>query len=159
MNYLALFQAIVFLIFITSVNLSYGLLGSISASFYELKKTNMDWAFSLFGAFVGIPLWFYGNYTSNDAAITLYALSGFFMFGLTIASWFRDDEVIKILHYTFTLLAIILALGGIHLQYGHGLIWLLPMGVIVLFLSTLKNSLLWIEYFMFAVIIGRLLIL
>ncbi len=149
MNYIALVQAFFFYGYCIYLVKNFGILQSISDSWYKVKN---KWMFNLFASGTGLPFWFY-DLDSMDGM--MFVFSGLLMFGLSIASMFKDGDDIKFIHYGCTIGAILFALAGIYIQKET----LVPVqlviigGVFLLF----KNSIWWIEIWIFTVIISFLL--
>jgi hypothetical protein len=124
------------------------------------SQKKMGHLFNWWVAAVGLPMWGYGAYeVYGDWAQVVFALSGFCLFCVGIASSFREKMVDKI-HYTGAVLAIGLGFLGIWIQY-HTVFQLgLFIGLALLLKGIkIKNYTWWIEIVAFVLIIGKLVIL
>lgn len=160
MNVLAIIQVLFFFGYVAYLWNKFGVLHSISQSWYELKPFKKSHLFNVFAAGVGLPMWAYQIYMGSDVAQMLFAVSGFFMFGLGVASTFRDSKMVSTIHYLCTLFAIGFAFWGLNVQFKDGYFWYILGGTAVgcALLLLVKNKIWWIELLVFTVLILRLII-
>lgn len=149
MTYIVIIQALFFYGYCFYVYKNHGVLRSISDSWYHVKH---KWAFDLFAAGVGLPMWFYGI---EGAAGLLFVVSGLCMFTVTLASMFKQNKVVNRLHYVGTVGAIVFAVLGIYAMQGT---WE-PIAFILIGFSLIAfpNHIWWIEVWIFTIIIAYLL--
>jgi hypothetical protein len=156
MNHIAIGQILVFFTFIVYLVKKVGVLPSISDSYYRLNGSSQY--FSWWTSLVGSPMMAYGVYSYTDVAQLVFALSGFCLFLVGIASNFRESMVDKF-HYTGAVLAIALGFLGVWIQY-HTVV---PLAIFVVLAILLKikpfrvsNYTWWIEIIAFSLIMGWL---
>ena len=134
---------------------NFGILSSISESWYLLGEYNKEYLFTLFSWSMGGLMLFY---IKDDAPYFFISATGFMFLGT--ASDFRSSAVhTNIIHYIGASLAIGGALFGIYFQYFllFPLIFFL-FSIILLSLLPIKNKLWWIEMSAFIFIVVGLLI-
>lgn len=149
-----LLQLLAFLGYVAYVWKRIGVQKSISDSWYQLP-TNKN-LFIAFTAGVGLPMWAYSLCGFNDYSQFVFAISGFFMFCIGIASMFKANKMTKYIHFGSTFLAIGFALWGIYAQT----LSILPLILIIaagsIPLLFVKHKIWWIEIWIFAVIIIKI---
>ena len=143
-------QAIIFLAYITFLQLKFGTLQSISQSYYELKS--QGYLFVLFCFGIGIPMIIQSNGNSS-----LFFLSGAGLLLVGMASKF-GEKMTKTAHYVGAGLGIVSALLAIGVV---GNFWwpMLFTGVVSIgiLLSKVKSPIYWIEIVSFVAIVAGLL--
>lgn len=151
-----LLQLLAFFGYVIYVWKRIGVQKSISDSWYQLPDKK-----SLFTAFtfgVGLPMWAYSAIGFNDYAQFVFAISGFFMACIGIASMFKANKMTKYIHFGSTFLAIGFALWGIYAQ-SHDWHALLLCAVGTLPLVNVKNKIWWMEIMIFTIIIVKIITL
>jgi hypothetical protein len=143
-------QAIVFIVYISFIVYRYGVLPSISESWYVLPK-GQKFLFTLFTFGIGVPMLFY------DSAVLFLAGSALTFVGA--ATEFKSTEWIKDeVHYTGAALGIILPL--LYFGFNNGL-WI-PLiaqvvGTIIITLTKTPNKIWWTEILAFVCVLFGLL--
>jgi hypothetical protein len=138
-------QATIFIAYISFIIYRYGVLPSISESWYVLPK-GQKFLFTLFIFGMGVPMLFY------DSAVLFLAGSSLTFVGA--ATEFKSTEWIKDeVHYTGAALGITLPL--LYFGFNNGL-WI-PLiaqvvGTIIITLTKTPNKIWWIEILAFVVI-------
>ena len=153
---LTLTQGVIFLSYITFLVIKFGILPSISDSWYELKKLGGVW-YSLFTWFcysLGILMFFQTNGTP------LFFISGAGLCFVGVATQFLDKESIEPwIHFTGAALCILGILIGIGVER-HMWIPLIAWGILTVVIEVipkLKNKTWWVEISAFCCIILGLL--
>ena len=150
MNMLLLIQAVVFISYVGLIIKRYGILPSISDSWYSLPQSE-NALFTLFTWGLGIPMLFYGN--------VWFFLSGTGLAFVGAATRFKMTlGLTKEIHYGGAVVGIFSALIGIavmHQDLFPLVNFLLP--AIMLQISHIQNKLWWQEILAFFVILTSLL--
>jgi len=140
-------QIFIFITYLTFVISKYGILNTISESYYKLSEA-MNFLFTLFCWGVGFPL-FIGHPQA------LFIASGTFLSFVGAAAMYRmDDKATQIIHTTGAIGSILFGfLGlGIHLHVWYPFILYL-LSIIAIKILKIKNPTWWIETFAFIFII------
>ena len=152
----------------------YGVQKSISESYYKLREDHYlnkvpkligagdksdAWVFSIFTFGTGLPMWLYTlEHDVHSTTAILIGVSGFFMAGIGIASEFKRDNIVNIVHYLSATFAIAFAFIAIWYEQSD---W---MSAVLFLLGAaalkwgvrVKNFTWWVEIFAFLFIIIRL---
>jgi len=159
-NILAIIQILIFIWYILYIKKNYGILSSISESWYKLKEKNKQALFNVFASGVGIPMMFYGLLdTISFNSTILFALSGLFLWVVSTASDYKQKMANKV-HYVGATLSIICGFIGIIIQFNSW--WPLIgfiLSAVVLKRIKIKNYTWWVEILAFGFIITRLIII
>ena len=136
---LLLLQLFIFITYISFVVSAYGVLPSISESWYRLSLKS-KWMFTFFTWGIGVPMMFYGPLTLFISGASLCFVGAATRFKITAA-------YTRLIHYTGAGIGIFLPLiffGVAYDEYGPIIAQLL-CSLIIAFISTSKNKLWWIE--------------
>lgn len=146
MSILTIIQLVIFLLYVGFIVKHYGILPSISDSWYVLPSRH-NFLFTLFTWGIGIPMFLYGN--------VWFALSGSGLSFVGAATQFKDKIALtKEVHYIGAVVGILGALIGIIVEYGNYLpLVLFVFLAISIQVSYMKNKIWWQE------IVASLLIL
>lgn len=157
MTGLTIFQALVFISYVMFILFKFGVLPSISDSWYRLKELPGVW-YSLFTWFtwlLGVPLMFQ---TNGDTA--LFFLAGAGLTAVGVATMFKlEHDIQPYIHFAGALIGILCSLVGIAIERGSwipAIVFVVASSVIVL--TKLKNRTWWIEIAAFLAIIFGLLV-
>ena len=136
---LLLFQLFIFITYITYIVSTYGVLPSISESWYRLPL-KLKGLFTLFTWGIGIPMMFYGPLTLFISGAALCFVGAATQFKITAA-------YTRLIHYTGAGIGIFLPLIFFGVAYDEysPIIAQLLCSLIIAFISTSKNKLWWIE--------------
>ena len=151
----AVIQAVIFLSFVIYIALTYGVLRSISHSWYELLPIKKQWIFQVFLASIGILMFFHGN-------IWFY-LSGVGLLITSICPQFeRRHSLEASLHVIGATGAVISALIGLWVSSGLWYMLVIPLALALPFRYikkiNVKNKDWWIEILAFVSILTGLVI-
>lgn len=148
---LTLFQLVVFVLYIGMIIKNYGVLPSISESWYRLPL-NRKALFTLFTWGMGIPTLLYGNVVFFIAGIGLIFVGAATQFKMLTANT-------KQIHYAGAYIGILGSLFGIWLQWGayYPLILFLVSYLFVQY-GPVQNKIWWIEMVAFASILLGMLV-
>lgn len=152
MNTLLLIQSIVFLSYVGFIIRKYGVLESISDSWYSLPQS-LNFLFTLFTWGIGIPILFYGN--------VWFFLAGIGLSFVGAATRFKSlFSFTKQVHYTGAVIGIFSTLIGITVMY-KTFIPLVTFTSIALLLQVFKirNTIWWQEIVAFVTILGSMILL
>lgn len=117
---------------------TFGVLSSISESRYRWLNRGYSEAFTIFCTLVAAGAIGLTFYELKDITRLLFALAGFFMFCVSIASLFKEKKV-STMHYLFSIGAIALGFAALSVQYwGNWKSWVPLVVFIVLSLITRK---------------------
>ena len=147
---LTLIQLVVFTLYVGYIMKKFGVLPSISESWYVLPQ-NQNVLFTLFTWGIGIPMLFYGN--------VFFFLSGTGLVFVGAATRFKTMlAYTKLVHYIGAVVGIFGALIGIAVEWNNclPLIWFLFFAVFIQ-VSHQKNKLWWQEIAAFATVLIGLL--
>lgn len=140
--------SLVFILYLTFIIIRFGVLPSISESFYRLP--GWQWIlFTLFTWGLGLPL----ILIEKDLLLTLSGVSLLFLGG---SGAFKMDRVVKSMHNLFALLAILFSFMFL-IKSGLTALFLIFLLCIIVFLDR-KNEIWWIEVSAFVFIVIGLLI-
>lgn len=148
--YLTLIQLVVFLSYVGLIVKRYGIIPSISDSWYHLSIAQKG-LFTLFTWGIGIPMLFYGNW--------LFFLSGAGFAFVGAATQFKSTLAnTNKIHYGGAVVGILGALLGIWMKFDTilPLLWFIFTAV-MLQVSYVKNKIWWQEIAAFVVIVLSLL--
>lgn len=137
----ALISISVFTIYLIFILVKFGVLKSISDSYYHLKNKVL-FTLALWGfAFPAI--------IAGNTALMFLAGSGIVFVG--VAFDFKENFT-KIVHYTAAALGVVFGMVSLWLDFGF---WFIPVGFILIScgLLSLKNKIFWIEVLAFYTII------
>lgn len=160
----AIFQLCVFVGYVAFVWMRYGVLYSISESWYRLKSKN-KWMFVAFCMLLSFPMFFHSMDFHMDVANNGDYTGLFFvsmLMGLTgVAAAFKRGGNVNAFHFTGVIFGAGGAILGLGLQYG---IWFpLLLSVIwfavVMFTEKIENIVWWIEIGVFTSIMAGILTL
>jgi len=153
-DYLVYTQAVIFITYITFLQIKFGTLPSISQSFYALKKKGYLFTFFCFG--LSIPMILIAGYSPHTHS-WLFFMSGVGLGFVGVASSFKQ-RITDIVHYTGAAIGIIFTLVGIWVVYG---LWL-PFFMALAFSTAIvklrmNNAIYWIEVVcVVAIVVGIL---
>ncbi len=151
MSILTIIQLVVFLLYVGFIVKRYGILPSISDSWYVLPL-RQQFLFTLFTWGIGIPMLLYGN--------VWFFLSGSGLSFVGVATQFKDKiGHTKEVHYIGALVGILGALIGIIVQYGNyvPLVWFIFLAISFQ-VSYMKNKIWWQEIVAVVLILWGLLV-
>lgn len=141
-------QSVIFLVYTLFIYFKYGVLNSISDSYYALpEKTNI--LFTLFIWGIAIPLAFLGNY-----ADAFFIAAGFLMFVGAATQFRSDDAYTPKIHNIGATGGIVCSLLGLVILKIYFPLVIAIIGSIILTkkLSMERNRIWWVEIFCFACI-------
>lgn len=138
-HYLPYVQTAVFVIYITLIWARYGVLDSISASYYELPQ-KWNWLFTIFLWALGFTILFYGS--------VWFFFAGAFLCFAGTASQFKES-LTSTVHYVGAVGGIVFATIGIHNAF---LSIMMIFGVFGLAVLDIKNLTWWTETLCFIMI-------
>ncbi len=154
---LTIFQACIFIAYVLFIYLLFGVLPSISDSWYKLQEKGGVW-YSLFTWFcygIGIPMWF----QTNGSAPAFFFLSGIGLVCVGVATMFKlKDSITPYVHFIGATVGIVAGLVGIGLEredWIPAMLFVAVSACITLF--KVKNATWWIEITAFLCIIMGLL--
>lgn len=152
--------AIVFSLYNLLIWRMYGILDSISASYYSLGKKNSKF-FVFFTWLLVVPLAVIGGVQPMEFSGAMFMVSAIGFAFVGAAGAFKLEEMTKIVHYIGAGIGIAAALAGL-VAANTGL-WYLPIAFalasFVLFMTKAKNIIYWIEIIAFVFILFGLLLL
>ena len=154
---LTIIQACIFIAYLNFIIYKFGVIPSISESWYELQKLGGVWysLFTLFCYALGITLFFQTNGSTG-----LFFLAGAGLVFVGVATQFKLDHNLEpYIHFTgaaICILSSLLALGFERHMWLPGMYFIILSGFISL--MRFKNATWWIEITAFACIIVGLLI-
>jgi hypothetical protein len=139
--YLVAFQILVFIVYVGAIWRAYGILPSISSSWYKLEKLGA--LFTLFIWSLGFSTAILGGILSDPAFIA----SGGVLIFTGAAADYQREHVTKIVHYIGALFGILFAFMSIALSGAMPVIFSFVITSIVamLFKEARKNGLWWLE--------------
>ncbi len=146
MSILTIIQLVVFLLYVGFIIKRYGVLPSISDSWYVLPL-RQQFLFTLFTWGIGIPMLLYGN--------VWFFLSGSGLSFVGAATAFKDKiGLTKEFHYGGAVLGILGALIGIAVEYTNylPLIWFIFLAISIQ-VSYMKKKIWWQEIVAFLLIL------
>lgn len=149
---LTIVQILIFIVYVTFILIKFGLLSSISESWYSLRDIGGVW-YSLFTWFcwgIGFTMFF----QTNGVAPYLFFLSGVGFCSVGVATMFKlNDSIQPYIHFTGALTGIICSLIGLGIER-HGWIPLIifTLSSIILKYITVSNKIWWIEIMAFITI-------
>jgi len=158
-NYIALVQLLLAAAYCFYIYKRYGILDSISASYYKLLHDNKSRDFVIFSWGVGLPMFLY-IYQYVWQAQLCFMLAGFFLCVVGIASAYKESFVDKI-HNLGSVGAIVLGFAGIIFQdHWWGLIPLVAFIAASVYMIAKKvdNKTWWVEIAAIVCIFVRLII-
>lgn len=164
-NAIALFQLVLFSTYLGVVADRFGVLPSISDSYYKWRQDDkLKWLFEVVLIITGLSMWFYGLYDFYGDIITQVAIatSGYCLMMVAVAPAFKKDSV-ETIHSVGAVLSIVAGFVAVGFQYG--LWWGVGLlGIFLLICATLRllkitNYTWWIEIVAFYIILGRLMIM
>lgn len=94
----------------------FGMTDSISATFYKWKKVQYSAAFVWFCLIVTLGAWLQTIYPLKHDTKLILSLAGTFMFGIGVASTFRDAKV-STMHYVLAVLAILCGFAALSVEH------------------------------------------
>jgi hypothetical protein len=154
---LTLIQGLIFIIYVAFIWKKFGVLQSVSDSWYKLKELGGLWykLFTLFCWGLAIPMLFQSD---NPSSLFVYSGAGFAFVGA--ATMFKlKDTFVPYIHFGGAAVGIILALLGIGLErYGWLPLIVFGIATILIKLLKVKNSTWWIEIVAFVTALTGLLI-
>jgi len=145
---LLIIQFIVFVLYVGSITTVYGVLPSISDSWYSLPQRYKP-LFTFFTWGIGIPMFFYGS--------GAMFLSGIGLVFVGTATQFRMTEAYtKYIHFAGAALGIILPLLDLVIVFGVWIpIIIQSIGTLLIVQSKVSNKLWWVEVLAFiSIMIG-----
>jgi hypothetical protein len=140
LSYVLLFQLACFTTYISFIVANYGILPSISHSWYELKQSQKSF-FWMFTTLIGISMMMY-----QGSGFPFFFISGVGMTMVGTAAAFEDEVLINRIHYIGAIFGILGAFAGI--IYQAGLIYPLYIaivGSIAFYFIDRKNIIWWAE--------------
>lgn len=151
MIYLVLTQLLVFVAYVAFIISRYGVIHSISQSWYELPQRQKP-LFTWFTWGIGIPFLFYDN--------ALFFLAGAGLTFVGVATAFRTTQsYTNIVHYTGAAMGILLSLLGLGFVYNDWISLSLFLISALTLRTLLKNHWIWwVEIAAFIIIIVSLLL-
>jgi len=153
---LTILQTIVFITYITFLVKKFGVLPSISESWYRLQPEKLGYLFTLFCLTLGILMLYQGTQDTS-----LFFISGVGLCFVGAATQFKiNDYYTGIIHSAGAAICIVSALVGIGIEYN---LWLPGFGFIILtipaYIFIKKNKTWWIEMLAFiSILIGLIII-
>lgn len=125
----------------------YGLLPSISDSYYLLLKTNKEFLFNVF-------IWFISVGFILSASNVMFIVGCFLLLGVSTAPLFKNSNIQKYIHSVGAIGGIFIALLSLALYNGL----YLPISIVLLFTISatvfkMKNKTYWIEIVSFLTVI------
>lgn len=151
-----IFQSLVFTLYVLNVYKRFGVLPSISDSWYQMNKPAY---FTLFCFAIGLPMILHSREFNPAIAqsgdYTIFFYMSMFLAFTGVATDYKEKTA-NIIHFTGAAVAIISAIVGIALQYHIywlPVAWLISSIIIILFI---KNRIWWVEIFSFILIITAL---
>ena len=156
-NYIALVQLLLAAAYCFYIYKRYGVLYSISSSYYKLLGDNRSRDFVIFTWSVGLPMFLYYQYVWQ--AQLCFMLAGFFLCVVGIASAYKESFVDKI-HNLGSVGAIVLGFAGIVFQdHWWGLIPLVAFIIASIYIwKKVDNKTWWVEVSALVYIFVRLII-
>ena len=156
---LTLTQGLIFLSYVTFLVFKFGILSSISDSWYELKKLGGVW-YSLFTWFC-YSLGFLMFFQTNGTAPALFFISGAGLVFVGVATQFMSKDCLEPwIHFTGATLCILGSLTAIGVERHNWLPligWGFVSAIIEVLHPNLKNKTWWLEITAFSFIITGLL--
>ena len=149
---LSIVQILIFLSYVTFIVIKFGVLPSISESWYELRDLGGVW-YSLFTWFcwgLGFTMFF----QTNDTAPYLFFLSGAGLCFVGAATMFKlSDDIQPYIHFVGALIGISCALVGIGVERQEWIpLIMFVLSALVLTFTVEKNRTWWIEIVAFTCI-------
>jgi hypothetical protein len=160
MNYVSLAQVAVFVAYLFITISYFGVLNSISQSYYEFGKKGYSTAFVIFLWSISLGLLLQLIYDYNTKAKILFVFTAFFLAVVPIAANYMDRRT-GIIHGVSTITAIALGFGIIIVQDWPNWYAFLPIvcyGASMILTRRWNNFTWWTEVFAFACIFSRLLL-
>lgn len=151
---LTLIQAFIFCLYIVFIVCKFGILKSISDSWYELKTEKLEFLFTLFCWIIGFLM------AAQSSTLPFFFFSGAGLCFVGVATSFKLQKSIeKTIHNVGAIICIISALCGLLIE---NYIWF-PMMIfvisyIIIELLNMKNKIWWIEIISFISILSGLLV-
>jgi hypothetical protein len=139
---------VVFLTYVGFIYKRYGVLHSISMSYYELKKDKLGMLFYIFCIALAAPL--FAIYLDTGNILWVVASFGFALTGT--ASKFSEKHT-DIAHYTGAGLGILFCFLGLGFAYDVWAVRMMIPATLVLVVTVKKNAIWWIEIAAFVFII------
>ena len=147
-------QATVFIVYVYFIYSQFGILPSISDSWYKLKPLKLGFLFTLFCWGVGIPMLFH---TSDISPFFFFSGSGLCFVGVATAFKLK----IGIERYVHGAGAIICVISGLIALWTDYKLWfpslLFIIGTIIILLIKTKNKIWWFEIAAFLSILSGLI--
>lgn len=152
MNTLLLIQSLVFIFYVGLIVRKFGVLESISDSWYSLPPSQ-NFLFTLFTWGIGIPMLFYGN--------VWFFLAGSGLSFVGAATQFRSGiGLTKEVHYAGALVGIFFTLIGMAVMFSTITpLVIFTLVAIILQLLKIKNTIWWQEIAAFIIILGGMVLL
>ena len=149
---LIIVSLIIFTTYLIWIISKYGLLPSISDSYYKLKEDKLDFVFTLFIWYVSLSTIFIASTPLMFGAGSLIAFVG-------AATAFKDDNLTKKVHTISAISGILFGIMSLLLEFND---YIFPVIFLNLFLiiviSNTKNKIYWVEIVAFYSIYFSLLI-
>ena len=149
---LIIVSLIIFTTYLIWIISKYGLLPSISDSYYKLKEDKLDFVFTLFIGYVSLSTIFIASTPLMFGAGSLIAFVG-------AATAFKDDNLTKKVHTISAISGILFGIMSLLLEFND---YIFPVIFLNLFLiiviSNPKNKIYWVEIVAFYSIYFSLLI-
>lgn len=151
MLFLTLFQITVFLLYVAYVTKRFGVLDSLSESWYLLERGNP--LFTLFCLGIGLPMFF-----QSTGHSTFFFLAGIGLVSIGIVALY-EKAFKRCLHYSGTTAAVIGTILGI--MCDSGVWWPLPALIVsalaISFWKGIENKIWWTEMATFTILSASLL--
>lgn len=162
MNYISLSQVIIFFVYLYIVKRKFGILPSISQSYYEFLKLKYSVAFVIFTWSIALGMFLQTVYDFKLYTEFVFIFSGIFMAFLGIAAPFRQKEV-NVYHYVCSVIAIATGFLALIIQDWPKWYAFIPLPLYVASIVWMKkkkwiNFTWWTEVAAFSIIFARLLI-
>jgi len=161
LNYISIVQILIFTVYLFIVFKKFGVLPSISQSFYEFEKVKYSSAFVIFSWSIGGGMFFQSVYDWKESTEMIFLVSGFLLCVVSIASMYRIKKVGTI-HYLVSVGAICSGFWAIINQDWPHWYGFVPLAVFIGFVVWMKvkkiaNFTTWAEVAAFYSIFVRLI--
>lgn len=151
---LTIIQSIVFITYVLFIVYRFGILPSISESWYKLKPLNLGILFTLFCWGIGLPMVF-----RNTGISPFFFISGAAICFTGVATAFKLQYGIeRIVHAAGAIICVIAGLIALWVDFG---MWcpsaVFFIGALIIKAAKIKNEIWWIEIYSFIVILAGLI--
>jgi len=160
-NILLGIQSFVFIAYLAFIISKFGILHSISLSWYRLQEKNpkQGFLFTFFCWGLAIPMMMMSAYIDADTSTLIMLSGGGLVFTGSAAAFKSKDAKTDLVHFIGAATAIISGLLGIGLIYNNFVpMVIVALATILAYMNKLKNGIFWIEVIAFISIIVGLII-